>query len=368
MKRLDRFLYQKEKPLWERALLFPLYLLSVPYGWAVRARLRLYDLGLLRPRRLPCPVISVGNITLGGTGKTPLTMALAEGLQDRGIKVAVLSRGYKRRKPSGPIVTDGHSVFLSPEESGDEPFLMSATLKGVPVLVGKDRFANGELALQRFKANGFILDDGYQHLQLHRDLNILLIDATIGFGDRHLFPRGLLREPVTHLRRAHLILLTKLEDSEVSHPLEEELRSIQPSLPLFHSYYQPSGLVGPRGERQDLALFRDRKVLAFSGIANPAYFTALLKKCGMEVIKEESFPDHHRYTAKDLEWILARSKGADWIVTTQKDMVKLAHLNIDSLPIRALHVGMKIREEKDFFERVMALFSVETQRRVRGTQ
>ncbi len=128
--RIDKFLYQKEKPFWTKVLLFPLYLLSLPYGAAVRAKAFFYSIGLWNPKRLPCPVICVGNITVGGTGKTPLVMALAKGLMERGIPVAILSRGYKGKKPSGPLVSDGQTVFLSPEESGDEPFLMAQALKG----------------------------------------------------------------------------------------------------------------------------------------------------------------------------------------------------------------------------------------------
>jgi tetraacyldisaccharide 4'-kinase len=206
MRRFDRFLYRKEKSLGERILLFPLYLLSLPYGWAVGARSLLYSLRLLKTKTLPCPVISVGNITVGGTGKTPLVMALAKGLTDRGISVAILSRGYKGTKTSEPIVSDGKSIFLSPEESGDEPFLMAQVCKSAPVLIGKDRFTNGRVALQQFGIKGLLLDDGYQHLPLRRDLDILLIDSHIGFGDHHLLPRGILREPLSHLRRAHLFI------------------------------------------------------------------------------------------------------------------------------------------------------------------
>src|SRR4030043_1067566 len=242
--RLDQILYQKEKPLGKRILLFPLYILSLPYGWAVRTRTFLYSLGLLKTRRLPRPVISVGNITVGGTGKTPLVMALSEGLMERGIPTAILSRGYRGKKGSGPLVTDGQRVLLSPEESGDEPFLMASVLKGIPILIGKDRLKNGEMALDRFPVLGFLLDDGFQHLPLHRDLNVLLIDAQIGFGDGHLLPRGILREPLSHLRRADLFLLTKVESPEACFPLEAILQKIHPSAPVFHSHYEALGLGG----------------------------------------------------------------------------------------------------------------------------
>jgi tetraacyldisaccharide 4'-kinase len=354
--RIDRILYQKEKSFWIKMLLLPLHLLSFPYGWAVRLRILFYSLGLRNSKRLPCPVISVGNITVGGTGKTPLVMTLAKVLMERGIPVAILSRGYKRKRTSGPWVSDGQKVLLSPEESGDEPYLMAKALKGVPVLVGKDRFVNGQMALQHFGLRGFLLDDGYQSLQLHRDLNILLIDSNIGFGDHSLLPRGILREPLPHLRRADLFLLTKVEHSKTCEALEATLHEIHPSSPIFHSHYEPVGLMGPKEEWEECYSLKGKKVLALSGIADPIYFSSLLKKCGMEVIKEEIFPDHHLYSNKDLASIEGKSKGMDWIVTTEKDMLKLVNLNIDHLPLRALRIEMKIWEEEEFFQRVMEFF------------
>ena len=363
MRRIDRFLYRKEKPLGERILLFPLYLLSLPYGWAVRARSLFYSLKLLKTKTLPCPVISVGNITVGGTGKTPLVMALAKGLMDRGISVAILSRGYKGTKTSEPVVSDGKNIFLSPEESGDEPFLMAQVCKGVPVFVGKDRFANGQIALQQFGIKGLLLDDGYQHLPLHRDLDILLIDSHIGFGDHHLLPRGILREHLSHLRRAHLFLLTKVEDLEISRPLEKKIHEIHPRAQVFHSHYQPMSLVDPKGEQEELYSLKGKKILVLSGIANPNYFSSLLRKCRTEIVSEAIFPDHHFYITKDLSSIKEKSKGVDWIVTTEKDMLKLRRLGIDHLPIRALRIEMKIWEEEEFFRRIMQLFPEKEEKR-----
>ena len=356
--RIDRFLYQKKKTVGTRILFLPLYLLSIPYGWAIRLRNALYSSHLLKTYHLPCPVISIGNITVGGTGKTPLVMALAKGLQDRGISVSVLSRGYKGERASGPVVSDGKTIYLSSKEAGDEPYLMATRLRDTPVLVGRDRFANGRIALQRFGTRGILLDDGCQHLRLHRDLNILLIDSTLGFGDRHLLPRGILREPLSHLRRADLFILTKVERPEACQPLESLIQRIHPSAPIFHSYDEALGLVGPHGEWDNLHLLKGKKVLAFSGIANPSSFLSLLKKCGMKVIKEAVFPDHYAYTQQDIISIEEEGKEADWIVTTEKDLVRLADLKIGPLPIRALRIEMKLRE-KTLFPRVMRLFERE---------
>jgi len=354
--RIDRILYQKEKSLWMKILLFPLYLLSLPYGGVVRLRTFFYSAGVLETKRLFYPVISVGNITVGGTGKTPLVMTMARGLVRRGISVAILSRGYKGKNVSDPTVSDGQNIFLSPEESGDEPYLLSQSLKGVPVLVGKDRFTSAKVALQRFKIQGFLLDDGFQHLLLHRDLNILLIDSRIGFGDQHLLPRGILREPLAQLRRAHLFLLTKVEHPEACQVLETKLHQIHPSAPIFHSQYEPLGLVGPKGEWEASHSLRGKRVFAFSGIANPDSFSSLLRNCGMEIIEEAIFPDHHRYTEKDLSSIKERSRGTDRVVTTEKDMLKLKNFDLANLSLRALCIELKIWEEEEFYKCVMEVF------------
>jgi 3-deoxy-D-manno-octulosonic-acid transferase len=361
--RIDPLLYKKEKSLWTKIYLFPLYLLSIPYRWAVQVRVFFYDVGLLKTKRLSCPVISVGNITVGGTGKTPFVMFLARGLKERGITIAILSRGYRRKQSSDSLVSDGQNIFLSPEEAGDEPYLMATTHKDVPVLVSKDRFVTGQMALQRFGVRGLLLDDGYQHLQLHRNLNILLIDSNVGFGDNHLLPRGILREPLSHLQRADLFILTKVEEPKACLHLEKKLHQIHPRVEVFHSHYESIGLVNPKGEAENLQALRGKKVLALSGIANPDYFSFLLKKCGMEIGKEIIFPDHHFYTIEDLTSIEENSKGMNWVVTTEKDMLKLQTLGIDHLPIRALRIEMKIWEEEEFFKRIMQLFPGKEERR-----
>jgi tetraacyldisaccharide 4'-kinase len=284
-------------------------------------------------------------------------MTLASGLAKRGIRTAVLTRGYKGTRTSGGIASNGQSIFLSPQEAGDEPYLIGRTLRGTPVVVGKDRFSAGETALKQFDISGLLLDDGFQHVQLQRDLNIVLIDSNIGFGDRHLLPRGILREPLSQLQRADLILLTKVEDLETVRPLEAELRKLHPSRPIFHSHYEPLDLIGPGEEREDLHTLPGKKVLALSGIANPDSFSALLKKCGLQVIKGKVLPDHHLYTQEDIRSIEEEGKGVDWIVTTEKDMVKLGPLTTDRFPIRALRIEMKIWEEEELFERVMTLFT-----------
>jgi tetraacyldisaccharide 4'-kinase len=354
MKRIDILLAKKDKTPWERALLSPLHLLSLPYGMGVRLRTLLFGLGLLRTKKLPCPVISVGNLTAGGTGKTPLVMWLAESLFEKGVPVAILTRGYKREKAAESLLSDGKSVFLSREESGDEPYLMAQLLRQVPIFVGKDRFRNGQQALEKFGVQGVILDDGFQHLSLRRDLDIVLIDASLGFGDGHLLPRGMLREPLRHLRRAHLFMLTKVEDREACEPLETRLHEIRPA-PVFHSHFEAMGFIGPRGEAMDCRAFQGKRIIALSGVGNPGYFSSLLSKLGINVVREVIYPDHHVYTAKEVTSLAGTMKGVDGIVTTEKDMVKLVDLEAAHLPVWALRIRFKIWEQEEFLKLVLGV-------------
>jgi tetraacyldisaccharide 4'-kinase len=322
----------------------------------VRLRSLLFDLGLFHSKQLPCPVICVGNLTAGGTGKTPLVMWLARALAEKGLPVAILTRGYGRKMASGPLLSDGKSILLPQEESGDEPYLMAQLLRETPILVGRNRFRNGQMALAKFGVRGLLMDDGFQHLPLRRDLDIVLIDASLGFGDGHLLPRGILREPPVHLRRAHLFLLTKVEDREACKPLETQLHDIHP-VPIFHSHFEPVAFVRPQGEAEDLRAFQGKRMIALSGVGNPGYFSSQLNKMGIHVTGEMIYPDHHVYTAKDVTLLARRVRDVDAIVTTEKDMVKLKNLDINHLPLWALRVRFKIREEEEFLKMILTVFS-----------
>ncbi len=208
--RLD-LLFQEEGKWWWDLFLFPLTVISWIYAIVIRIRQMLYRRGLFKTRQLPCKVISVGNVTLGGTGKTPLVIALARELRKRGITVGILSRGYKGMKEKiGGVVSDGKRILLTPAEAGDEPFMLARQLSDIPVFVGKKRYAMGTYAHKRFGMDCLILDDGFQHLGIKRDADIVLIDARRRFGNGRLFPRGPLREPLRCLRRASLLVLTAL--------------------------------------------------------------------------------------------------------------------------------------------------------------
>jgi tetraacyldisaccharide 4'-kinase len=271
--------------------------------------------------------------------------------------VAVLSRGYKGKQVSGAVVSDGRKTLLGPKEAGDEPLLMARNLSGVPVLVGKDRYVTGQMALDRFGVRGILLDDGFQHLSLLRDLDIVLIDSRTGFGDGCLLPRGILREPRSALRRAQVLVLTKVNDLGRCRPLEAKLLEIHPGAEIYHSRYEPLGLAGPGGEWEPAGDLKGKKVFALSGVADPGYFTALLRECGLQVAGEKIFPDHHPYVPGDLISIRETVNKLDYLVTTEKDMVKLVELETSRLlPLRALRIEVKIREETAFYERIMRLW------------
>ncbi len=187
---------------------------SYAYGFLMRARARLYQDGILAARRLPCRVVSIGNITAGGTGKTPMTIRVAKMIRDQGYRVAVISRGYRGRlEKRGGIVSDGSTILVGPRDAGDEPYLMASLLEGIPVVVGSRRYEAGLLTVAHFRPHVIVLDDAFQHLRLQRDLNILLLDSRAPFGNGHVLPRGRLREPLRALGRAHVFVLTRCQES-----------------------------------------------------------------------------------------------------------------------------------------------------------
>jgi tetraacyldisaccharide 4'-kinase len=347
----NRIAYSKEASFLNTIFLSPLYLLSLIYGAIVKARLILYSLGLLKAGRLGCKVISVGNITVGGTGKTPTVEFIAGKLHERGFKVAVLSRGYKRKGKGTGIVSDGKTILLGPEDAGDEPYMLARRLKNVPVLVGSDRYELGRFALQRFPLDVVILDDGFQHIRLKRDLDILLVDGEKGFGNGRLLPRGPLREPLSGIGRAGLILINKAstENPEV----EGDITSNHPHPVLFRSSYRAKGLVSLwKNGRAGLEILNGARVIAVSAIAEPSSFLNLLSSLGGRVVSEASFPDHHGYTMKDLEAIVEEAMvvRAEFIVTTEKDAVKLERLEPRTgVPVYYLEIGLDMHGGEQMF-------------------
>jgi len=354
---LDTLLQQKGG--WLRdVLLFPLSIISWIYGVVVWIRALCYRHGLFKTRQFPCRVLSVGNITLGGTGKTPLVAALARELSHRGMKVGILSRGYKGTKErKGGMVSDGAQIYLAPSEGGDEPCMLATMVSGVPVLVGKKRYEMGLHALERFGLDCLILDDGFQHRRIKRDVDIVLVDSRRGFGNGRLFPRGPLREPLSCLRRASLIVLTKAEPSQSLDELEGVLRSHAPATPLYHSRYKPRALVeGISGKTVSPQFLQGKKVLAFAGIVDPEYFVYLLKGLGAEVVQAIHFPDHYRYTPKDVIMMCEHKDTVDLFVTTEKDYVKLQAIPLNDLPLFILTIEQEVIE-KAFDQSVFSFLS-----------
>jgi len=304
----------------DRLLLALLRLLSRPYALILRLRAAAYSLGLLRSYRLPCPVISVGNITLGGTGKTPMVAWIADYLMRRGLRVVVLSRGYGgSAQGTIQIVSDGKTLLLSPEEAGDEPCLLAGMLPGLMVVIGADRYRAGQRALEELKPDLCILDDGFQHLRLRRDLNILLLDARQPFAGGVTLPGGLLRESPTAAARADLVIYTRSPEGAAG-------PGLFPDKPYCWTKHRFSGIVPLiGGELRGFAAAIDCRVMAFSGIADPEAFFCGLEGVGVRPVTTLSFPDHTPYGEAEIAAIL-RLKVASCstlLLTTQKDAVKL---------------------------------------------
>jgi tetraacyldisaccharide 4'-kinase len=364
--RLD-LLFQEGGDWWMDLFLFPLVCISWIYGAVIWGRQMLYRRGLFKTRQLPCKVISVGNITLGGTGKTPLVIALAGELLKRGITVGILSRGYKgTREGHGGVVSDGTRIHLTPAEAGDEPFMLARLLSGVPVLVGKKRYPMGIYAHERFGMDCLILDDGFQHLGLKRDVDIVLIDGRRGFGNGRLFPRGPRREPLRCLGRASMLVLTKAGPSPTLAALEGILRHHAPAAPLYHSRYKPAFLrEAASGKRVSLQAVCGKRVFAFAGIADPAYFVYLLKELGADLSLLSGScvgvnltpPPHYSYELADISMLREQGKTVDLSITTEKDFVKLQRLPLEDMPLYILGIEQEIIEAQFYQELISAISS-----------
>lgn len=335
----------------------PLYLLGLPLvplyflGW--RLRFSLYRRGIIPQRRLGTKVISVGNLTLGGSGKTPLVLYLTQGLQQRGYSPAVLSRGYGR-KGRGPLLME-KTGELSPQDAGDEPYLLAKY--GIPVLVERDRFHSGTIA----QLKGFsplILDDGYQYLGLYRDVDILIIDSSNPWGNGFLLPAGPLREPLSEARRAHIIILNRTDRADNLADLKRKLRSFGEDILLFEATYLPHFL-HRLGEDEEIppTELRGRRIYVLSALGNPISFESSLKGLGASLVGKRRFLDHHLYSKGEVEKVGKRAerKGATLIVTTEKDEVKLTHLLPFNFPVLSLRMRLTIGQEEDFWRSMDAL-------------
>ncbi|MBU1486730.1 tetraacyldisaccharide 4'-kinase, partial [bacterium] len=310
--------------LFEMPSAFSLQPSALVYGFCLFLREFLYRAGVFTSKRLSAKVISIGNITLGGTGKTPAVMALAKKLQGEGRKVAVLLRGYKGRlENKGGVVSDGSSLLLNPREAGDEAYLLAKRLPKIPVLVGKNRIKSGKAAINKFGVDVLILDDGFQHRRLARDLDIVLIDAANPFGAGRLFPSGILREPLSALSRADVFLLTRTDEAADYKKIRERLLKINPSALIIESVHKPISILDKEGKGHPLTIIKGKKVLALSGIGHPESFEMMLKNLGAKGAVCLRYPDHHSYSQRDIEEIKEKSKEVELIISTEKDKVRL---------------------------------------------
>jgi tetraacyldisaccharide 4'-kinase len=300
---------------------FILRVLSIPYAGIVNLKNLLYDRAMLKPRQAPCRVVCIGNLTAGGTGKTPLVIMTARMLADHDVKVAVVTRGYRRRSGGTLVVSDG-STMIAPDRAGDEPHLIASSLPGIPVVVGGDRYRVAMLACERFKPNTIILDDGFQHRRLYRDVDILAMDANDPVGSEFLLPRGLLREPHRNMKRAKAVVFTRTTDRVARDRAERTIRYYDKTIPIVWSRVEATGLRRPgEHERQPASSLAGKNVAALSNVAEPESFYGLLEQLGAAIVLREAKPDHHRHTAVEIAEMVRRatSAGAGYLVMTAKD-------------------------------------------------
>src|SRR2546423_5270726 len=354
---------------------FLLPLLSKVFAVAVKIRRFLYNVRLLRDSALGVQVIAIGNLTVGGTGKTPVVEKFARELQNQGRTVAILSRGYRSKPPpltkrlinkvllrddtTAPRgVSDGKSLLLDSEMAGDEPYMLASNLKDVIVLVDKDRVKSGRYAIEKFGCDTLLLDDGFQYWKLRgRRMDVVLIDYQQPFGNEHMLPRGTLREPPSHLARASAIFITKSDGNTAT--LRRRLAELNAQAGIIECVHHPLYFEDVfTGERYNLELLKEKKIASFSGIAQPESFELSLVKLGAELVYSKRFADHHRFSQQEVLNVINRSKKrqAHAIITTQKDAVRFPKIDRRDLPIYFMRVEIKILSgAKDFHDCVQKI-------------
>jgi len=314
----------------------------------------LYRWGVREALRLPVPVISVGNITVGGAGKTPMVAWLARGLRDRGFKVAIVSRGYGRKASRGALlVSRGEGPLVSPIEGGDEPVMLAKKLPGVAVVVAHRKAHGARWAVDELGAQLILVDDGFQHWSLARDLDLVLVDGGMGFGNGRLFPAGPLREPLGALKRAHILVLTKESNPALSRFLSREA----PQADLFEAPLEAVDLWSPqRGEVRALEPLHGLTLGAFAGIAQPSSFFALLERGGGRLVERVVFPDHLFYGDREVERLSAVAERVDMMITTEKDWVKLEGMD---LPFSLWVLRVALSPPGELLDRVLERLGLE---------
>lgn len=311
---------------------------SLPYGWAISYRNRRFDRGHSEIHRPPVPVVSVGNLTVGGTGKTPMVEWIARYFRSRGVRVAILSRGYRAAE-------DGRN---------DEALELELALPDVPHLQNPDRAASAAVAVEELASQLLLLDDGFQHRRLARDLDIVLLDASEPFGFDHVLPRGTLREPAGGLRRAQVVVLSRADmlDAAAREAIRRRVTKLNPAAAWCEVEHRPAALLASDGSREPLAGLAQQPVVAFCGIGNPAGFRHTLAALNCRVAAWREFPDHHAYARDDVEELaaLVRANEAAYAICTRKDLVKLRVPRIGNVPLRAVAVELNFLAGQDALE------------------
>ena len=370
IERLERYLVKiiqqpgadKDQPVPIRALLAVLFAFSCVFRLVVAIRYWFYDLGILRRFPLGCQVISIGNVTAGGTGKTPVTEKFARELTLAGRKVAILSRGYRRKEApwwkrtftqviDPPlVVSDGRHVLLDAAVGGDEPYMLANNLPGVCVIVDRNRVKAGRWAIRHYGCDTLILDDGFQYQRLKHSLEVVLVDKTNPFGNGHMLPRGVLREPAKHIARADVIFLTK-SDGDTDEVIAD-IRELNGKAEIIECRHAPR-LLKDVWSREELPLdwLKGKTLATLSGIAVPQGFEDSLRRLGAKVIWCERYADHHRYDSSEIIYALNRTAdlGAEALITTEKDAVRFPQLKTTPVPCYYLRVDIEILKGAENF-------------------
>jgi len=346
---------------------FILNLFSILFAQIIKIRYILYDKRLLKNNPLGCLVIVVGNITVGGTGKTPVVEKLAKTLQQNGRKVGIISRGYKSKKESlikkmlrfitngevapPKVVSDGKNVLLGSKLAGDEPYMLAKNLPGVVVVCDKNRVKAGYFAIKDFGCDTLVLDDGFQYLKLKGSLNICLVDSTNPFGNEHLLPRGILREPLHRLSKADYILITKTKNIQQCEELHRTIRKHNSLAKMIYCTHTPRFLVDIKSqEEKNIDFIKGKKVAIFSGIAYPESFEGTIKEQGADIIYTKRFLDHHRFSKGEIKTVFMESfaSGAEMILTTEKDAVRLPKI-FSKIPLYYLRLEIDLLSNDEDF-------------------
>ena len=341
----------------ESVINYGLWPLSFLYSAATRARLELYQKGFFKAQDLGAPVVSIGNITVGGTGKTPLTVWTANALVQTGNKVCVLTRGYGRTNSSERvIVSDGKEILANAETGGDEPLFLAETLRGKAAIISDAKRASaGYWAKEKLGCSAFVLDDGFQHWQVKRNFDIVCIDATNPFGNGKLLPQGPLREPLSSLKRADCVIITKTDLAQETETIRAEVERHSEGRLIFLSHFRPTQARQIKNNISHDLKEIPQPVVAFCGIGNPQAFFAQARNAGLTLVHMQIFKDHHIYTQTDIENIerKAKEKGANSSLTTAKDAVKLRAFDSE-LPCYALEIEVEIDEEEKLKQMMLA--------------